>query len=105
MMAVDEKKRILLVRQFRLPAANSLGTAGRAGWIPAKNRSKPRARVEGRDRLPGAQLEEAGVVLAEPRLADEMTIYPGDRSYRGDAQPMEDERIECRWFNARNWMR
>src|SRR5580700_1762838 len=33
MMAVDEKKRILLVRQFRRPA----------GWMRAKSRSRPRA--------------------------------------------------------------
>ncbi len=42
MMAVDEKKRILLVRQYRLPAGKvSVGAAGRHASIPAKNRSRP----------------------------------------------------------------
>ena len=42
MMAVDEKKRILLVRQYRLPAGRStFGSCPPAGWIPARSRSRP----------------------------------------------------------------
>ena len=42
MMAVDEKKRILLVRQYRLPAGKvSVGAAGRASSMPARSRSRP----------------------------------------------------------------
>jgi hypothetical protein len=41
MMAVDEKKRILLVRQYRLPAAVICGSCRRAGWIRARSRSRP----------------------------------------------------------------
>ena len=42
MMAVDEKNRILLVRQFRLPARKSLWELP-AVWMKAKSRWQPLA--------------------------------------------------------------
>ena len=61
MMAVDDRKRILLVRQYRLPrAALSVGTARRAPG-PRRNAAAGRqARAEGRDRLSRQEVEEAG---------------------------------------------
>jgi hypothetical protein len=41
MMAVDDRKRILLVRQYRLPAGVICGSCRPAGWIPARRRCRP----------------------------------------------------------------
>jgi ADP-ribose pyrophosphatase len=102
MMPVDEHGRILLVRQFRLAAGASL-------W------ELPAGRVdEGETVLRAARrelLEETGLrarswrkliaFYASPGfLTEKMTIFLATDLMQGDAQPMEDERIECRWFKA-----
>lgn len=103
MMAVDEKRRILLVRQFRLPARQHL-------WeLPAGSLD------EGETALQGAKrelTEETGyrakkwtklsTFYPSPGfLAEKMTIYLATGLTAGEAAPMEDERIECRWVPAR----
>src|ERR1039458_1367347 len=87
MMAVDEKNRILLVRQFRLPAAKPLRA------LPAGPPSKEEAGDRARNwrRLP-TFWPSAGFV------AEKMTIFLATGLTAGEAQPMDDERIECRWF-------
>ena len=101
MMPVDEKNRILLVRQYRLPAGNSCGSSG-----------GPRG--SGRDSAAGRRrelVEETGyrakkwTKIAEfyPSpgfLAEKMTIYLATGLTAGEPTPMEDERIETRWFTA-----
>ncbi|MBV8841340.1 MAG: NUDIX hydrolase [Bryobacterales bacterium] len=103
MMAVDDHKRILLVRQYRLPARRYL-------W------ELPAGRVdEGETTLQAARrelMEETGYrarswkKLAEfyPSpgfLAEKMTIFLATELTEGTQSPMEDERIETRWFSAR----
>jgi ADP-ribose pyrophosphatase len=103
MMPVDEKGRILLVRQYRLPARQYL-------W------ELPAGRVdEGESVLQAAKrelLEETGYrakkwkkiaeFFASPGfLAEKMTIYLATELTAGEAKPMEDERIETRWFTRR----
>ena len=70
MMPVDEKDRVLLVRQYRLPAKAFMWElpAGRldAGRDGASGRQ---ARTGGRDRLQGEEVDEAGLVLCEPRFS------------------------------------
>jgi ADP-ribose pyrophosphatase len=103
MMAVDERKRILLVRQYRLPARQSL-------WeLPAGSLD------EGEKPLQGAKRElkeETGcraktwkkLVSFYPSpgfVAEKMTIYLATGLTHGEATPMDDERIETRWFPAR----
>jgi len=101
MMPID-KRRVLLVRQFRLPARRYL-------W------ELPAGRVdEGETPLQAAKrelVEEAGLrakkwaKLAEffPSpgfLAEKMTIYTARELTQGDSKPMEDERIETKWHAA-----
>ena len=101
MMPID-KRRVLLVRQFRLPARRYL-------W------ELPAGRVdEGETPLQAAKrelVEEAGLrakkwaKLAEffPSpgfLAEKMTIYTARELTQGDKKPMDDERIETKWFTA-----
>jgi len=103
MMPIDDRRRVLLVRQYRLPARRFM-------W------ELPAGRVdEGETPLQAAKrelVEEAGLrakkwaKLAEffPSpgfLAEKMTIYTARDLTHGEATPMEDERIETRWYTAR----
>lgn len=102
MMAVDAKKRILLVRQYRLPA-------GMAMWELPAGRLDP-----GEKPLQAAKrelIEETGFRARKWRklvsfyaspgyVAEKMTIFLATDLIEGEAQPMEDERIEARWFSA-----
>ena len=102
MMAVDEKKRILLVRQYRLPAARMM-------WELPAGRLDP-----GEKPLQAAKrelIEETGcrarnwkkLVTFYPSpgyVQEKMTIFLATYLTAGEAQPMEDERIECRWFSS-----
>jgi ADP-ribose pyrophosphatase len=100
MMAVDDRKRILLVRQYRVPVRNYL-------WeLPAGRLD------EGETALQAAKrelIEETGcrakhwtkLVTFYPSpgyVAEKMTIFLATGLTEGEAQPMEDERIETRWF-------
>ena len=100
MMAVDEKNRVMLVRQYRLPADQHL-------WeLPAGKID------EGENALQAAKrelVEETGLyakkwkklVLFYPSpgyVEETMTIYLATELKQGEAKPMEDERIETRWF-------
>lgn len=103
MMAVDDRKRILLVRQYRLPARQYM-------WeLPAGKMD------EGETPLQAAKrelIEETGfrakkwtkLVKFYPSpgfLAETMTIFVATDLTEGEAQPMEDERIEKRWFTRK----
>ena len=103
MMAVDQKGRILLVRQYRLPAGVNL-------WELPAGRLDP-----GENPLQAARrelLEETGyrarrwkkLITFYPSpgyVSEKMTIFLATELTAGEAQPMDDERIECRWFAAK----
>jgi len=101
-MPIDEKRRVLLVKQYRLPARRYM-------W------ELPAGRIdEGETVLQAAKrelVEETGVRarkwarLAEfyPSpgfLAEKMTIYTARDLIQGESKPMEDERIETQWYTA-----
>jgi ADP-ribose pyrophosphatase len=102
MMAVDDKRRILLVRQYRLPAGGYM-------WELPAGRLDP-----GEKPLQAAKrelIEETGYrakrwtklasFFVSPGFVDErMTIYLAENLTAGVATPMDDERIETRWFTA-----
>jgi ADP-ribose pyrophosphatase len=104
MMPIDGKKRILLVKQYRLPAQQYL-------WELPAGRLDP-----GESVLDAAQRElkeETGYeakkwtrlasFFASPGfLAEKMTILVAQSLTAGEQQPMEDERIEMKWFRARD---
>ena len=102
MMPVDENRRLLLVRQYRLPARASL-------W------EFPAGRVDPGETLLAAArrelLEETGYrarnwkklvsFYASPGyVSEKMTIFLATGLTAGQARPMEDEKIHCRWFTA-----
>jgi len=103
MMAVDARKRILLVRQYRVPARDYL-------WeLPAGRLDKGETPLQAAKR---ELIEETGyrakhwkkLVMFYPSpgfVAEKMTIFLATGLTEGRATPMEDERIEARWFTAK----
>jgi ADP-ribose pyrophosphatase len=103
MMAVDDKKRILLVRQYRLPAGRYLWELP-AGSVDPGEKPLQTARRE--------LIEETGYRARTWRklttffpspgfVAERMTIFLATDLTAGTATPMDDERIETRWFTRR----
>jgi ADP-ribose pyrophosphatase len=103
MMAVDEKNRILLVRQFRLPAAKSLWELP-AGKLDDGEKPLEAARRELKEETGYKARTWKKLVSYWPSpgfVAEKMTIFLATGLTAGEAQPMEDERIECRWFKRK----
>jgi ADP-ribose pyrophosphatase len=102
-MPVDDKKRILLVRQYRLPALKYLWElpAGRvdAGETPLQAARRELAEETG---YRARKFEKLAVFFPSPGfLAEKMTIYIAHGLTEGKKTPMEDERIQTRWFTAK----
>jgi len=102
-MPVDDRKRVLLVRQYRLPALQSLWElpAGRVdpGETPAQAARRELAEETG---YRARKLAKLVAFWPSPGfLAEKMTVYLATGLTAGKAQPMEDERIETRWFTSR----
>jgi ADP-ribose pyrophosphatase len=100
MMAVDEHDRILLVQQYRLPAnakmweipAGSLDP-GETGLVTAKRELKEET---------GYTAENWKLLVSfypSPGFVEEkMELFLATGLTAGEATPMDDERIEARWF-------
>ena len=87
-MPVDEKKRILLVRQYRLPARQYLvGAAGRAAWMRARRRCRPRAaNWSKRPDIARRSWKKLAEFYPSPGfLAEKMTIYLATDLTAGEA--------------------
>lgn len=102
-MPVDAKKRILLVKQYRLPARSYLWELP-AGKIDAGEKPLQAAKRELKEET-GCKAK-IWTKLAEfyPSpgfLAEKMTIYLAEDLVEGEATPMEDERIEKKWFTRK----
>ena len=102
-MPVDEKGRVLLVRQYRLPARSYLWELP-AGRVDEGETVAQAARRE--------LTEETGYKARKFRklaefypspgfLAEKMTIYLATELTPGKQTPMEDERIETRWYTSK----
>jgi ADP-ribose pyrophosphatase len=103
MMAVDEKKRILLVRQYRLPAEKYLWElpAGKVdpGETPLQAAKRELAEETG---YKARQWTKLVAYFASPGFVQErMTVYLATGLTAGTATPMDDEQIETRWFTRK----
>jgi len=103
MMAVDEKKRVLLVRQYRLPAEKKLWElpAGRLdpGEKPLEAARRELAEETGYRARKWTRM--ASFWVSPGYVQERMTIFLAQDLTAGEATPMEDERIEVRWFGRK----
>ncbi|MCU1234762.1 MAG: hydrolase [Candidatus Solibacter sp.] len=103
MMAVDDKKRVLLVRQYRLPAGKELWELP-AGRLDAGEKPLQAAKRELKEETGyGAKKwTKLASYYASPGFVEErMTIFLAEDLTAGEATPMDDERIETRWFKRK----
>ena len=103
MLAMDDKNRILLVRQYRLPADKYL-------WeLPAGKLDQGEKPLDAAKR---ELAEETGYKAKKWRklasyfpspgfVQEKMTLFLATELTAGDATPMDDERIETRWFKRK----
>jgi ADP-ribose pyrophosphatase len=100
MIAVDEQQRILLVKQFRLPAEQDLWElpAGRIddGELPLQAAQRELREETG---YQAKKWVELSTFWPSPGyVAEKMNLFLALELTEGQQQPMEDERIELRWF-------
>jgi ADP-ribose pyrophosphatase len=100
MMAVDAEEQILLVKQFRLPAEQDLWElpAGRidAGESPLEAAQRELHEETG---YHAKQWDELVSYWASPGyVAEKMNVFLATDLTAGPPQPMDDERIQMRWF-------
>jgi ADP-ribose pyrophosphatase len=102
-LVVDDKKKILLVRQYRLPAGQKLWELP-AGKIDDGENALQAAKRELAEEtgFKAKTWKKLATYWASPGfLAEKMNIYLATDLVAGIATPMEDERIEARWFTSK----
>lgn len=102
-MPVDAGRRVLLVRQYRLPVGKYLWElpAGKVdeGETPLQAARRELAEETG---YRAKKWEKLAIFYPSPGfLAEKMTIYLAHDLTEGVKTPMEDERIETKWFTAK----
>jgi ADP-ribose pyrophosphatase len=102
MMAVDDRQRILLVRQYRLPAARYMWElpAGRLDPGEKPLGAAKRELIEETGYRAKRWTKLASFYISPGYVDERMTIYLAEGLTAGVATPMDDERIETRWFSA-----
>jgi ADP-ribose pyrophosphatase len=103
MMPVDGKGRVLLVRQYRLPARQYLWEMPAGKLDPGETALKAAKReLEEETGLKARKWTRMTRYYASPGFVDElMTIFLAEDLTQGTPEPMEDEHIETRWFPAK----
>jgi ADP-ribose pyrophosphatase len=104
MMPVDDRGRILLVRQYRLPAQGYLWELP-AGRVDEGETFLQAARRELKEETgyTAKSWKKIATFFPSPGfLAEKMTIFLATNLTPGESTPMDDERIEARWFTARD---
>jgi len=103
MMPVDDRKRVLLVRQYRLPAQRFLWELP-AGSVDPGEKPLQTAKRELKEETGYRARNWTKLIAFFPSpgfLTEKMTIYLAAGLTPGIATPMGDERIETRWFTSK----
>jgi ADP-ribose pyrophosphatase len=102
-MPLDEKGRILLVRQYRLPAKSFMWELPAGRMDPGENVLQA-AKRELREET-GIQAKSwtklSSFYVSPGFLAEKMTIFLAEDLKQGEQEPMEDERIQMKWVKAK----
>jgi ADP-ribose pyrophosphatase len=103
MMPVDDRKRILLVRQYRLPAQRFLWELP-AGSVDEGEKPLQTAKRELKEETGYRAKNWKKLISFFPSpgfLTEKMTIFLATGLTAGEATPMDDERISTRWFTPK----
>jgi len=103
MLPFDQKKRVLLVRQYRLPARGFLWELPAGRLDPGETPLKA-ARRELEEETGYRARRWMKLVSFYPSpgfLSERMTIFTATGLTPGEPHNMDDERIEMRWFSRR----
>jgi ADP-ribose pyrophosphatase len=103
MMPVDDRKRVLLVRQYRLPAERFLWELP-AGSVDPGEKPFQTAKRELKEETGYRARNWKKLITFFPSpgfLTEKMTIFLATGLTAGAPTPMDDERIAPRWFTAR----
>jgi ADP-ribose pyrophosphatase len=100
MMPVDDRGRVLLVRQYRLPARQYMWElpAGRVDKGETILKAAKRELREETGHSAKKWTKLASFYASPGFLAEKMTIFLAQELTEGEQEPMEDERIELEWF-------
>ena len=103
MMPVNEKGRVLLVRQYRLPAKAFLWElpAGRVDKGETVLQAAKRELVEETGFKAKKWTKLASFYVSPGFLAEKMTIFLAEDLKDGEQKPMEDERIQMQWYRPK----
>jgi ADP-ribose pyrophosphatase len=99
-MPVDDMHRVLLVRQFRLPANRYLWEIPAGKIDDGENAFQAAQRELGEETgLSAKTWKEIVSFYPSPGyVAEKMTLYMATDLTQGQAHNMDDERIDTRWF-------
>jgi len=103
MMPVDDGNRILLVRQYRLPAKSYLWElpAGRVDKGETVLQAAKRELIEETGYKASKWTKLSSFYVSPGFLAEKMTIFLARNLTEGEQKPMEDERIQLQWYSAK----